>query len=115
MSSAFMPRLLFKVEDTFLIRARGVVLVPGIVPVGDEGFRIGDGLRLKRPDGTEVETTIDGLEMFTCTTKPDFPVLLKGFGREDVPVGTEVWSVRPRIGPRITTHCNGSARESGVN
>ncbi|QOV89772.1 hypothetical protein [Humisphaera borealis] len=88
-----MPRLLFKVEDTFLIRARGVVLVPGIVPVGGERFRIGDGLRLKRPDGTEVETAIGGLDMFTCTTKPDVPVLLKGLRKEDVPVGTEVWSV----------------------
>ena len=88
-----MPRLLFKVDDTFLIRARGLVLVPGIVPVGDERFRIGDSLRLKRPDGSEVETTIGGLEMFTETTKPDIPVLLKGLGKEDVPIGTEVWSV----------------------
>ena len=88
-----MPRLLFKVEDTFLIRARGVVLVPGIAPVGDERFRTGDGLRLKRPDGSEVQTTIGGLEMFTGTMKPDMPVLLKGLGKADVPIGTEVWSV----------------------
>ncbi|HLL88459.1 MAG TPA: hypothetical protein VK324_04085 [Tepidisphaeraceae bacterium] len=88
-----MRRLLFNVEEIFLIRARGVVLVPGIVPIGDERFRIGDGLRLKRPDGTEVTTTIGGLDMFTCSTKRDMPVLLKDLGKEDVPVGTEVWSV----------------------
>ena len=88
-----MPRLLFKVDNTFLIRARGLVLVPGIVPVGDERFRVGDPLRLKRPDGSEVETAISGLEMFMETMKPDIPVLLKGLGKEDVPIGTEVWSV----------------------
>jgi len=88
-----MPRRLFTVTDTFLIRARGVVLVPGIVPEGDERFRIGDPLLLKRPDGLTIEMAIGGLEMFTCTTNPDIPVLLKGLGKEDVPVGTEVWSV----------------------
>ena len=91
--SVSMPRLLFKVDDTFLIRGRGLVLVPGIVPVGDERFRRDDALRLKRPDGSEVETTIAGLEMFTETMKPDIPVFLKGLGKEDVPIGTEVWSV----------------------
>lgn len=88
-----MARRLFTVTDTFLIRARGLVLVPGIVPIGDERFRIGDPLRLIRPDGLEIETAVGGLEMFTGTTKPDMPVLLGGFSKEDVPIGTEVWSV----------------------
>jgi len=35
---------------------------------------------------------IAGLEMFTCTTKPDIPVLLKGLSKDDVPIDTEVWS-----------------------
>lgn len=91
-----MPRRLFTVTDTFLIRARGVVLLPGIVPEGDERFQIGDPLRLKRPDGSTIDTTIGGLEMFTCTTKPDIPVLLMGLGKADVPVGTEVWSIDVR-------------------
>ena len=60
-----MPRHLFTVEDTFTIRGRGTILVPGIVPEGDERFRIGDALRLRRPDGSEVEATIDGIECFT--------------------------------------------------
>jgi translation elongation factor EF-Tu-like GTPase len=88
-----MARLLFKVEDTFVIRGRGLVVVPGIVPGRDERFRIGDALQLKRPDGSESETTIGGLEMFTESMKPDIPVLLKGLGKEDVPIGTEVWSI----------------------
>ncbi len=88
-----MARRLFTVADTFLVRGRGVVLLPGIVPVGDERFRVGDALLLKRPNGSEIQTTIGGLEMFQGTIKPDIPVLLNGLGKEDVPVGTEVWSI----------------------
>ena len=88
-----MARLLFTVTDTFPIRARGVVLLPGIVPDGEERFRIGDPLLLKRPDGSTLETMIGGLEILTPRTTPFTPVLLKGLGKNDVPVGTEVWSI----------------------
>ena len=36
-----MGRRLFVVEDTFTIKGRGQVLVPGILPEGDECFRAG--------------------------------------------------------------------------
>jgi hypothetical protein len=88
-----MARHLFAVSDTFLIRGRGLVLVSGIVPVGDERFGVGDTLLLKRPDGSRARAVIGGLEMFTCTTKPDMPVLLNGFATQDVPLLTEDWSV----------------------
>ena len=88
-----MPRRLFTVTDVYLIRGRGLVVLPGIVPIGEERFRIGELLLLKRPDGSEIEATIGGLEMFTDTTRPDIPVMLRGLGKEDVPIGTEVWSL----------------------
>ena len=55
-------RLLFSVTNVFTIPSRGVVLVPEITPVGEERFRIGDSLRLRRPDGAEDIVRIDGLK-----------------------------------------------------
>jgi hypothetical protein len=91
--NAVMPRRLFIVSDTFLIRGRGLVLVPGVIPDEHEQLRVGDPLVLKRPDGSEIKAAIGGLEMFTLPTKPDIPVLLKKLGKADVPIATEVWSV----------------------
>jgi hypothetical protein len=88
-----MPRCLFVVEDTFSIKGRGLVPAPGIVPLGEEQFRLGDPLLLKRPDGTSISTTIAGLEFFCPNPRGVIGILLKGFAKEDVPVGTEVWSV----------------------
>ena len=47
-----MARRLFVVEDTFLIKGRGLVPVPGVVPQGEERFRVGDLVVIKRPDGS---------------------------------------------------------------
>jgi len=89
-------RRLFTIEDTFLIKGRGLVPVPGIVPQGEERFRVGDPILLKRPDGSSIAWQIGGLELI-CVTPPrdDVVVSLKGLGKDDVPVGTEVWSVDP--------------------
>jgi hypothetical protein len=76
-----------------MIRGRGLVPVPGIVPVGEERFRAGDPLLLKRPDGTELRTTITSLEIMNPNPRHEVVVLLKELTKEDVPVGTEVWSV----------------------
>jgi hypothetical protein len=87
-----MPRRLFTVEDSFSVKGRGLVLIPGIVPL--EGVRVGDPLLLKRPDGTSVSATIGGLGFLP---EPPFPILLEGCSREDVPVGTEVWSAAEAV------------------
>ena len=89
-----MARHLFTVKDTFLIEGRGLVPVPGIVPQGDEQFRIGDFIRLKRPDGSEIDWRIGGLEMlYPLPSSKDVCILLGGLGKQDVPIGTEVWSM----------------------
>jgi SAM-dependent methyltransferase len=91
-----MARLLFIVEDTFLIKGRGLVPIPGIIPQGEERFKIGDPICLKRPDGSSLEWRIDGLEL--AHTPPPWRgvhILLNGLGKEDIPVGTEVWSIDP--------------------
>jgi hypothetical protein len=83
---------LFKVEDTISIASRGLVLIPGINPIGEERFRVGDPLVLKRPDGTKVSAAIGGLELICPNPRQDVVIMLKGFSKEDVPLGTEVWS-----------------------
>jgi hypothetical protein len=88
-----MGRCLFVVEDTFLIRGRGLVPVPGIIPEGEERFRVGDRIMLKRPDGSEMEWEIGGLELLCPNPRHDVVILLKGMSKEDIPIGTEIWSV----------------------
>jgi hypothetical protein len=83
------------VEDTFAIRDRGLVPVPGIVPHGDERFRVGDPIMLKRPDGSVVKTRIGGLELVCPNQRHDVVILLRELSKEDVPIGTEVWSMSP--------------------
>jgi hypothetical protein len=86
-----MARRLFTVEDVFTIRRRGTILVPGIVPEGDERFRIGDVLRLRRPDGSELQATIDGIHSFNVGVHGGYAIVV-ALPKSEVPVGTEVWS-----------------------
>lgn len=84
-------RLLFKVEHCFGISNRGL----GIVPQGDERYRVGDKLELRRPDGVVLNTRIVGLE-FLNPMPPDHAIavlLPVGLPKDDVSLGTEVWSV----------------------
>jgi hypothetical protein len=48
---------------------------------------------LVRPDGSRLNTSIGGLELLDPNPNNDVVILLKGFAKTDVPVGTEVWSV----------------------
>lgn len=89
-----MARRLCTVEDTFFIEGRGLIPVPGIIPQGEERFRIGDSLLLKRPDGSTVSSAIAGFEMIHWPLpRQDIVILLKGLAKDDVPIGTEIWSV----------------------
>ncbi|MGC1272524.1 MAG: hypothetical protein WBC44_02365 [Planctomycetaceae bacterium] len=86
-----MRRLLFKVEDTFAITGRGLVLWPGLIKSGPPTrLTIGNAVDLRRPDGTSLRTTIRGIEM---PSLPDsVPILLsEELTKDDVPIGTEVW------------------------
>jgi hypothetical protein len=98
-----MGRRLLVVEDSFLIKGRGLVPLPGIVPQGKERFRVRDPILLKRPDGSTRGWQIDGLELIhSVTPREDVVILLKGLGKEEVPIGTEVWSV-DRVGSGAAT------------
>src|SRR5438105_385660 len=88
-----MARRLFVVEDTFAIKGRGLVLIPGILPEGEERFRTGDYIRLRKPDGSSTVTRIGGLELLCPNPRRDVVIMLKDAATADVPIGTEVWSV----------------------
>jgi hypothetical protein len=89
-----MARLLFTVEDIWTIRGRGIVISPGLVPQGDERFRLGDRLELHRPDGSVIVTKIEGWDLFHRGPNGEIEVLLeKSITKDQVPIGTEVWSV----------------------
>lgn len=87
-----MARRLFVVKETFILRSLGLILTPGIIPEGDERFRIGDQIVLRRPDGSSLEWQIGGLEFLDPNPNRDVVILLKELAQEDVPIGTEVWS-----------------------
>ena len=89
-----MSRLLFTVEDTYSIEGRGVVLLPGLEPIGDEVFHPGDPIRIRRPDNSELNTRMRGLEFLSRRDKPCALVIVlpKDVAKDDVPVGSEVWS-----------------------
>jgi translation elongation factor EF-Tu-like GTPase len=58
-----MGTFISKVEDIFQISGRGCVVVPGIPKDGGFRLKVGDPLLLRRPDGTELSTTLRGIEM----------------------------------------------------
>ena len=87
-------RLLLTVTDVFTIPNRGIVLIPELVPVAQEVFRVGDPLRVRRPDGSEDTVQIGGLEFTKVLNAPcQLLIFLRSKSKDDVPIGTEVWSV----------------------
>lgn len=85
------PVLLFTVTDTFLIRGHDLILAPGISSNHDN-VRVGDPLRLKRPDGSILESAIGSIEMLTPNPMRVFPIAVRNLSKDDVPIGTEVWT-----------------------
>ena len=110
-----MARLLTVIESVeplaeFICRAHWLgerphlLLKPGISVEPGEVFRPGDSLALKRPDGSMVIAPIGGfLEVGynrTCQSVTrwvtyDSCIAIPDFDRDEVPPGTEVWSVDP--------------------
>lgn len=90
-------QFLFTVEQAFQISGRGCVLVPGIPSASDRpNVRIGDKIRLTRPDGFSFDTTVTGVELINYgARKPpeniSVPISLpSSIPKKDVPVGTQV-------------------------
>ena len=94
------------VEDVFSVSGRGLVVLPG-VPAPTPGtpaslrwtVRVGDVVRLERPDGSKFETTIRGVEFARLSYIPrgapreELRPLLLGsdLTKDMVPAGTKLW------------------------
>jgi hypothetical protein len=90
--------LLFTVVEAFQLSGRGCVLVPGIGPdSGISNVRVGDRIRLIKPDGESIDTAVHGVEMihYTAMRPPEkifVPILLPStISKADVPPGTQVF------------------------
>lgn len=71
----------------------GVALFPGLnLPGLPREVRCGDKLELRRPNGTRFAAVIAGIEHAERVDRSNaYPVRIASVGKEDVPVGTEVW------------------------
>jgi hypothetical protein len=87
-----MARRLFTVEETFKLKNRGTILVPGVLPEGDERFRIGDPLRVLRPDRSELMVAIVGFHSFDPGPCCEYTVLV-ALPKSEIPIGSAVWSL----------------------
>lgn len=95
--------LLFTVEDAFQIADRYCILVPGIPPTSSlPSIRVGDLIRLVKPNGEAIETHIHGVELLNYGQRPrpaviHMPISLPPpITKQDVPPGTQVFYVGAR-------------------
>lgn len=95
-----------RVEDVFQITDRGCVIAPGINRTTSPNLHVGDELLIKRPDGSQITTTLSGFEMISLTIEgilqrnakpPDqrFTAILLApdIMKSQIPVGSELWAV----------------------
>lgn len=87
-----MRQFLSHVEEVFQISNRGCVVVPGYLRESSLTTAVGDTVWIQRPDGTELKTTIAGLEMTHPSDPRCIPLLLtNNILKTDIPVGSELW------------------------
>jgi len=99
-------RLAFTVADSFLVRGVGLLLAPGVGGLA-RPLRIGDRLRLVRPDGSNVASVVRSLHMLhALTVVPNPFISLPEMQPVDVPPGTAVW-VAPDAAPGTSPTADG--------
>jgi translation elongation factor EF-Tu-like GTPase len=80
-------QLLMKIEDTFMIRTRGLVIVG--LPESTATYKVGDKVVVVKPSGhTEHCTTIKGIEMFSPSWQGGVPrragIILANLTKDEV-------------------------------
>ena len=78
--------LLFKVQDTFVMTGKGLILTPGS---NEHAICTGDPLLLITPHGNRITATVKGV---TFGKRNDI-LIDDSFAKNDVPIGTEVWLI----------------------
>ena len=87
------------VEDTFLIKERGLVIA-GLLETNTAIFKIGDKIKIKRPDNLIVFTEVAGIEITTFkyfseidrTRKTAF--LVRNINKESIPKDSIVFLMK---------------------
>jgi len=87
-----MAERLVTVEEAFVARGRGVLIAPRFTAEQPRAGRF--GVRLRFPDGTEREVSAE-LEVahMRGTLAPYVMVRLPELAPDDVPSGTEIWTI----------------------
>jgi hypothetical protein len=92
-----MRKFLLKVEDTFYIQGRGLILAPTLplsLKLPKQAI-----LELKKPDATAIKVSANFTVPFLHFTDPEqidkhqpsYICIVKSVDKESVPIGTEVW------------------------
>ena len=81
------------VNDVASVIGRGVILFPGLQLENDQVIRVGDPVILRKPDGCKTTEKIGGFEFPSPNPHKWVLLFFEGLDKDDVPVGTEVWSV----------------------
>ena len=84
------------IEHVFAIKGGKVVVIPGTLGQGAWRARVGDTIRLERPDGSPIETIVRGVEMGARSREPITPLMLGSEITKDmVPIGMKLWIEQP--------------------
>lgn len=84
-------RLLLVVNDVFEFKD-GTLHFSPLVEVADlAGLKVGDRLKLRKPDGTTIQTTLYGFDWPSPMRGQCGLSLNKPLMKTDIPIGTEIW------------------------
>lgn len=108
-----MAGTLFRIEDVFTIRGRGVIVVgEWVAPEAKRHIKAGDPITVIRADGTRLRTIIRELLMMLPPSGDQIAILLDPqIGRKDVAAGDEIAWDEPgdgRAKPNAPVRVDGS-------
>jgi len=84
---------LSKIEDVLSVKS-GCLIIPGIPAKFEIPVNVGDKIKIKKSDGTSVDTFVKGIELISKIDGAVYyvPILLpKDIKKNDLPVGSEVF------------------------
>jgi hypothetical protein len=95
------PVFLYVVEEALSVSGRGCLLMPGMVPNQKVALRIGDPVRLLRPNGEVFDSVVHGMDAMHNRNEaaPEirfYIVLPKDVKKEQIPRGSELFWLGPR-------------------
>ena len=85
-----MRERIFVIEDHFQIKGRGLIIT-GKIEKKSTVLKIGTPIIVCRPDGSEVETKIAGIEMCSPPNFKIEAILIHNLTKDDLPVGSYVF------------------------